>query len=92
MFVALTMCAASIYQMMRGIIVVITAGMAMLFLGRKQYFHHFISLLTIVSAVAGVGLVGIAISNKNSDSGESTGTTKPLGVILLLIAQCFTGA
>jgi len=35
MFVALTMCAASIYQMMRGIIVVVTAGMAMAFLGRK---------------------------------------------------------
>jgi hypothetical protein len=35
MFVALTQCAASVYQMMRGIIVVITAGMAMLFLGRK---------------------------------------------------------
>lgn len=35
MFVALTQCAASVYQMMRGIIVVITAGMAMFFLGRK---------------------------------------------------------
>jgi hypothetical protein len=35
MFVALTQCAASVYQMMRGIIVVITAGMAMVFLGRK---------------------------------------------------------
>jgi hypothetical protein len=35
MFVALTQCAASVYQMMRGIIVVITAGMAMAFLGRK---------------------------------------------------------
>ena len=35
MFVALTMCAASVYQMMRGVIVVITAGMAVAFLGRK---------------------------------------------------------
>jgi len=34
MFVALTMCAASVYQMMRGVIVVITAMMAMFFLGR----------------------------------------------------------
>ena len=59
MFVALTMCAASIYQMMRGIIVVVTAGMAMAFLGRKQYFHHFFSLFLIVAAVAIVGVVGI---------------------------------
>lgn len=98
MFVALTQCAASVYQMMRGIIVVITAGMAMIFLGRKQYLHHYISLLIIVLAVAGVGLVGIAVSNKlaadKSDSGEEAdpgATTTPLGVILLLVAQCFTG-
>lgn len=35
MFVALTLCAASVYQMMRGVIVVITAVMALIFLGRK---------------------------------------------------------
>jgi hypothetical protein len=35
MFVALTMCAASVYQMMRGVIVVITALMAMYFLNRR---------------------------------------------------------
>ena len=78
---------------MRGIIVVITAGMAMIFLGRKQYLHHYMSLLIIVAAVAGVGLVGIAISNKNQDSGDSDSgsTTTVLGVLLLLVAQCFTG-
>lgn len=93
MFVALTQCAASVYQMMRGIIVVITAGMAMVFLGRKQYLHHYMSLLIIVAAVGGVGLVGIAISNKNADSGDSDSgsTTTVLGILLLLFAQCFTG-
>lgn len=35
MFIALTQCAASVYQMMRGIIVVITAILAVVFLGRK---------------------------------------------------------
>jgi len=35
MFVALTMTPASVYQMMRGIIVVITALMSICFLGRK---------------------------------------------------------
>ena len=33
-FVALTVCAASVYQMVRGFIVVITALMALVFLGR----------------------------------------------------------
>jgi len=35
MFVALTMCPSSVYQMMRGSIVVITALFSMCFLGRK---------------------------------------------------------
>jgi drug/metabolite transporter (DMT)-like permease len=93
MFVALTQCAASVYQMMRGIIVVITAGMAMVFLGKKQYAHHYMSLLIIVAAVGGVGLVGIAVSNqlKGDDDSDSGATTTVLGVMLLLIAQCFTG-
>lgn len=79
--------------MMRGIIVVITAGMAMIFLGRKQYVHHYLSLLIIVGAVAMVGAVGIGISNKSQDDEDSDpgATTTVLGVLLLLVAQCFTG-
>jgi hypothetical protein len=46
-------------------------------------------------AVGGVGLVGIAVSNKiadDSDGDEDAGaTTTVLGILLLLIAQCFTG-
>ena len=34
-FIALTMCAASVYQMMRGIIVLIVAGMARVFLKKR---------------------------------------------------------
>jgi hypothetical protein len=72
--------------MMRGFIVVITAVMAVIFLGRKQYAHHILSLAVIVSAVAIVGLVSV------SNSGDSSGSeTTVLGVTLLLIAQCFTG-
>lgn len=57
MFVGLGMTAASVYQMMRGAIVIITALMAFLFLGRKQYLHHILSLAAIVT---GVALVGVA--------------------------------
>ena len=35
MNIGLTLCPASIYQMMRGAIVIITAGMAFVFLGKK---------------------------------------------------------
>lgn len=87
MFVGLTQCAASIYQMMRGAIVVITAAMAMIFLGRKQYLHHYVSLTLIVCAVAIVGVAGILAS----DDGDDKTPTTPLGVGLIILAQLFTG-
>ena len=82
MFVALTLCAASVYQMMRGVIVVITAFMALVFLGRKQYAHHWISLFTIVLGVFVVGVVNIMASNKE----DSASTTSFAGICLLLLA------
>lgn len=85
MFIALTMCAASVYQMMRGFIVVITAFMAMVFLGRKQFSHHWASLFTIVGGVALVGYVSIMAKGGSSDSTSIT------GIVFLLLAQCFTG-
>jgi len=87
MFVALTMTAASIYQMMRGVIVVITAFMAIQFLGKKQYAHHWVSLFAIVLGVFIVGLVGIMYSSKSANTSQ----TSILGIALLLLAQCFTG-
>lgn len=66
MFVALTMCAASVYQMMRGVIVVITALMAMYFLGRRQYAHHWSSLSLIVFGVFIVGFVNIMASKDDA--------------------------
>jgi drug/metabolite transporter (DMT)-like permease len=67
--------------MMRGLIVLVTAAMSMIFLGRKQYRHHYISLLTIV---LGIVLVGYASLSKTESSDDTR--TKPLGIILILIA------
>lgn len=89
MYVALTMCASSVYQMMRGIIVVITSTMSVLFLGRKQYAHHWLSLFMIVLGVAIVGFVSVLRSDDSSDDDKDT--TSLSGVILLLVSQCFIG-
>jgi drug/metabolite transporter (DMT)-like permease len=67
--------------MMRGLIVLVTAAMSMIFLGKKQYRHHYISLLTIV---IGIVLVGFASLTKTADA--NTTETKPIGIILILIA------
>jgi drug/metabolite transporter (DMT)-like permease len=87
MFIALTMVDASIYQMMRGIIVVITALLAVIFLGRKQYRHHVVSLIFIVVGVAEVGYVAIAYSKNHPDEDESsTNGSEAFGIILLLLS------
>jgi len=87
MFVALTQCAASVYQMMRGIIVVITAAMSILFLGAKQYTHHWVSLFMIVAGVAIVGIVSVALgeSSTTTDAGSDGPATTLTGVLLLLV-------
>lgn len=82
--------------MMRGAIVLITAFMSVVFLKRKQYFHHLVSLTLIVAGVALVGYSGIAASNSDdsADSGKekkSENTTTIFGVLVLILAQCFTG-
>lgn len=99
MFIALTQCAASVYQMMRGIIVVITAILAVLFLGRKQYRHHWTSLVLIVLGVVIVGWVALAYGDADAEklaekAGEPVGdesTTTTLGIVLLLASQLFAG-
>ena len=81
MYVALTDCAVSVYQMMRGIIVVLTATMSIWVLKRKQYAHHYISLVCIILGVVIVGFVGIQDSK-----GKEEKTTTPTGIILLLLS------
>ena len=78
---------ASIYQMMRGIIVVLTAALAFLFLGRKQHRHHILSIFLIVIGVAEVGWVAIKWPDPLNGVGTSSNTST--GIILLLISQFF---
>jgi drug/metabolite transporter (DMT)-like permease len=55
-FIALTMVAASILQMLSGFIVIINALLAYWMIGKKQYAHHWVSLVFIVLGVFIVGL------------------------------------
>jgi drug/metabolite transporter (DMT)-like permease len=84
-FFALTMCAASVYQMIRGIIVLIVAGFARVFLKKPQYLHHLVSLGIIF---LGVFLVGLA-SQLYKKEGEDN--TSFVGIAMLLASQLFTG-
>lgn len=97
MNLALVMTPASVYQMMRGMIVPIAAIMSIVFLGKKQYRHHWLGIFLIVSGVVSVGVVSVLSQNQkgNADNSETTSTTESgsivTGLILLLLSQCFTG-
>ena len=82
-FFGLMYVTASVYQMMRGGIIVITAFASILFLGRKLYRHHWISIVIILIGVTTVGFASILWGEKGSKG------TKPFGVILLIAAQFF---
>lgn len=78
--------------MMRGIIVVITALLSIIFLNRTLYRHHWTSLAFIVAGVAQVGYVSVLYTKNHPDTEASTGGSELMGIILLLTSQCFTGA
>ena len=88
MFIALTMVPASVYQMMRGFINVVTPFLSIIFLKRKQYCHHWVGVIFIVMGVAEVGWVSLKYASSDDDT---TGSVA-LGLILIIIAQFFTGA
>ena len=77
------MVAASVYQMLRGMKIIITAAMSILFLKKKLYRHHWSSIAFIF---IGLILVGIAVL-LSTTSGIST---DPLGVIILILATVFS--
>jgi drug/metabolite transporter (DMT)-like permease len=87
MFVALTMVPASVYQMMRGLIVPITALMSVVFLKKRQYRHHVAGIILIITGVFLVGYVSVAGSKSD---GASSGS-ELFGIFLLIVSQCFTG-
>ena len=78
---------ASVYQMMRGSIVVITAFFSICFLGRTLYRHHWLAVSMIVFALVEVGLCAILFGPPDS----STNGSVALGILLLMISQCFAG-
>jgi drug/metabolite transporter (DMT)-like permease len=72
MNIALTIIAASVYQMMRGMIIIFTSLMSIMFLKRRLYRHHWSSLATIFLGVFMVGLSSFLNDNSGGE-GKSAG-------------------
>jgi drug/metabolite transporter (DMT)-like permease len=88
LLLAMTMCAASVYQMVRGSMVIITAVYALIFLGSKQYSHHWFSLFLILTGTVIVGAVSVI----NKEEGSDLSTTSTLGLMILVGSLSITGA
>jgi len=78
----LTMTYASVFQMLRGSVVIFTGLLSVVFLKRKLFLFHWIGM--------GFVLVGLAIVGLSSALGGSDGSNAPnavLGDILVIVAQ-----
>lgn len=80
MLIGLTMVPASVYQMVRGTVVVFTAIESRLFLKRKVYRHHITAIIFIVIGVFQVGLVDVL---RGSGGG---GGNQIAGIIFITVA------
>eukprot|EP00826_Nyctotherus_ovalis_P026943 TRINITY_DN209_c0_g1_i2.p1 TRINITY_DN209_c0_g1~~TRINITY_DN209_c0_g1_i2.p1 ORF type:complete len:330 (+),score=105.80 TRINITY_DN209_c0_g1_i2:323-1312(+) len=83
-FFALARVAASVYQMMRAFMIVVTATFSVLFLKKRYFVHQMIGICLVIGGVIIVGTVTINAS-------KGSGTTDPVGVVFLIIAQFFSG-
>lgn len=84
MFVGLVLSAPSVYQMMRGFIMIVVALYSVVFLKIKLFKHQY---LGVCFAFIGVILVGLASVLYGATSAKSP----VLGVIIIIIAQFFAG-
>jgi hypothetical protein len=84
MFVGLVLSAPSVYQMMRGFIMIVVALYSVVFLKIKLFKHQY---LGVCCAFIGVILVGLASVLYGATSAKSP----VLGVVIIIIAQFFAG-
>ena len=79
--IAVTMIAQSVVQMLRSTIFVYCALLALFFLKKRLYRHHWASMGTIILGVVIVGTSYLLRDNKNYD--KYTATDVIIGLILL---------
>lgn len=96
MSVGLLFTSASVYQMLRGSVVIFTGIFSYFFLNRRLRVFEWISLLMVVGGVSIVGLSSVLVpQNKPSSNAENDGSFDVLslvGVFLVLGAQLFTAS
>ena len=84
LFLGLTQIAASVYQMLKGSLVVVTAILSIFFLHRKLITHHYLGITIVVT---GALLVG---TSQRSNGGNQE-TNHMFGLVVTLVGYLFYG-
>lgn len=88
MGIGLLWVSASVYQMMRGALMVFGAILAIFFLKRRLYGFHWIGVVLCVVALAMVGLANLLDPARQTSSGDQGGAgVIALGMALILLSQ-----
>jgi len=86
MYIGLTLTDASVFQMLRGSVVIFTGILSVVFLKRKLYAFQWASMLLVLIGTAIVGYASVA-----GDHSKSAVAKNPvLGDILIIVAQVVT--
>jgi len=88
MYVGLTLTSASVYQMLRGSVIIFTSALSSIFLRRRQWGYHYVAMLTVFCGVLTVG----GASSSDAVESRRAGNGALLGNALVIISQIFTAS
>lgn len=77
---------ASVWQMLRGAIIIFAGVLSVIFLKRKMYPTNWIGMGVVMAGLAMVGLSSVLGEDNNRSAGVSHGQMT-LGIVLILLAQ-----
>ncbi|EAR90511.2 nucleotide-sugar transporter (macronuclear) [Tetrahymena thermophila SB210] len=89
-YIALNYMAPSLYQMLRGGVILVTALFSVVFLKRKIYLHNYIGCGLVIIGITLVGSVNY-IFPKSSNSDDVDPTMALIAIILILISLFTNG-
>ena len=85
--IGLLKCATSVYQMLRGFLIIVTSIFTVVFIKKHLHRYKWLGVFMILVGLTIVGLVAVL-----SSQGSSQVDTEALGVALILIAQVFSAS
>ncbi len=85
MTLGLAMMAGSVFQMLRGSVILFTAAASVFFLKRQLYRHHYTGMTIVL-----IGLILVGLGAMVELKGDGGAKTEYLGVIFVLVGQIFT--